>query len=365
MSKIHVLMPSFAGGGAERVGVNLANSFVEEGYDVTVLVFKNSGPYKKALNKSVRLVSFGTDNKVVLFYGLLKYLRKHNVDAILSVMRDSNIILGACLYFASVNNVCFREANTLNTIWGFRWLKKSIYFGLMRLSYAKAHAIIANSEDTKKDLLVERIVSRDKIKVIGNPVLPSNYLSLASRHIAHGWVTDPEVKVILNVGRLHTQKNHIFLLESFSYLVKERGDVRLLIIGEGAERHRILEMAKQYNIDSLIDILDFQDNPYPYYKACKVFALTSSWEGFGNVLVEAMACGANIVSTNCPGGPAMILENGRLGWLVECGDAKKYAESLLDALVSEKLPEEQRIEAMCKYSVKFIRGQYLKTLFER
>lgn len=363
MNRIHVLMPSFSGGGAERVGVNLANSFIEEGYEVTVLVFKDIGPYKDLLNKKVRVVSFSSGNKIVLFYMLLSYLRESSVGAILSVMRDSNIVLGACLYFSSVRYVCFREANTLNTVRGFRWIKKFIYLGLMRLAYAKANSIIANSEDTKEDLLVERIASKDKIVVIGNPVLPSDYLSLANRPITHKWLTDPQVKVILNIGRLHKQKNHILLLESFSYVIKDRRDVRLLIIGEGTERDKILEAAKRYGIEYFVDILNFQNNPYPYYKACKVFALTSSWEGFGNVLVEAMACGANIVSTNCPGGPATILEDGRLGWLVECGDANKYAESLLEALVSERSSQVTRVEAMNKYSINYISVQYLKVLF--
>lgn len=181
------------------------------------------------------------------------------------------------------------------------------YRTLMRLAYSKADQIIANSEDTKNDLISHGVVPAHMITVIGNPVLPPVYEELAIEPIEHSWLSDGKFDTILTVGRLHRQKNQAMLIRAFANVAVTRDRLRLIILGEGEERENLLALAMRLGVCQKMDIVPFRENPYPFYKNADLFVLTSDWEGFGNVLVEAMACKTPIISTHCAGGPQTTL----------------------------------------------------------
>jgi glycosyltransferase involved in cell wall biosynthesis len=159
---------------------------------------------------------------------------------------------------------------------------------------------------------------------------------------------------------LSAQKDYPTLLRAFAS-VRSRRPVRLVILGEGEELVRIQELAVELGIRSDVDLPGFLDRPYPLMAHCRVFALTSAWEGFGNVLVEALACGAQIVSTDCPSGPAEILDNGKYGRLVPVGDFVALAGAIEDAL-DHPLPVEGLKKRAKAFSSETAVSAYLQIL---
>lgn len=361
MEKICIVTPSLNGGGAQKVAVNLANYFAGADCLVDLVVFELIGPYQSLVNKKVNLVNLNAPRPRHVFFELRKYLKANQDACILSVIRGANIFIGLAAYGLNNKSLAFREANTMNAVYDLPQPKRSIYKFLMKVAYKRAGIVIANSEDTKADLIENNIIPKGKATVIRNPVLASNIIRLRNEKIYEPWFLDRNKKVILSVGRLHRQKNFFFLISAFKEVYKKDDSSRLLIIGEGGEKERLLSLIEDEGLSEVVKIFGFQKNLYPYYENSDVFALTSDWEGFGNVLVEALSVGLPVVSTNCPGGPKMILENGKYGKLVPVGDKIAYVEALLAALESPIKKKERVDYAQC-YSVEKVSQEYLKVM---
>ena len=145
--------------------------------------------------------------------------------------------------------------------------------------------------------------------------------------------------MILAAGRLHVSKDFPTLLRAFS-LVRKEIPSRLVILGEGEKRKELEDLAQELGIRKDHDLPGFVENPYKYMKHATVFVLSSQWEGFGNVLVEAMACGCPVISTDCPSGPREILRDGEYGVLVPPKDSEKLAQGILRVLENQDLRRE-------------------------
>lgn len=359
--KISIVSQTLAGGGAERVAVNLANHYASIGYSVDLVVFHLSGPYKSLVNVNVNIVNLNIPRARYSFFKLRNYLKK-NIDAIfLSVIRDANIVLGLASIGINSKNITFREANTLDSIEKQGGIKRNLYKFIMKISYSRAKYIIANSDDTKLDLVKSKIAGPEKIEVIRNPVLTSDIELLKSKDVSEEWFSQKNIKIILSVGRLHHQKNFPFLISAFKEIYKNRRDARLIIVGEGEERQRLASLIEKLELSSVVKLVDFQNNIYPYYNNSTVFALSSDWEGFGNVIVEALSVGLPVVSTNCPGGPKMILENELYGQLVPVGDKKGYVDVILKLLENPGKRQES-IEYAKRFTVENVADEYLEVL---
>jgi len=199
----------------------------------------------------------------------------------------------------------------------------------MKLSYRRVSGVIANSSDTKKDIVSNKIVAEEKVRVIHNPVLPAQYQSLLDQETTEEWFNDPDKEVVLSVGKLHVQKNFPLLIKAFQRVNSLNDKARLVIIGEGEERLNILNLIQSFNLQDVVKLFGFQGNIFPYMKRAKVFVLSSEWEGFGNVIVESLAAGTSVICTNCAGGPKEILDHGRFGDLVELYDADALANKIV------------------------------------
>ena len=357
--KLCIVTPSFSGGGAEKVAVNLANQYAENGIDVSLLVFINSGPYKDQLSRKVKLIDLDVARARYGIFKLGKVLAKESPSHIISVIRDVSILVGLVLPKSLNCIVAYREANTMHSVRRLPAIKRLIFKLLMKASYRKANLIIANSEDTKEDLIKNGIVSHAKVKVIRNPVIPSDINLRASEVVDNEWLGNG-YKVLLNIGRLHPQKNQALLIEAFSKVLERHLSAKLLILGEGSEMQALLNQIDSLGLQGSIRILPFQKNPFPYYRASDLFVLTSDWEGFGNILVEALACGTPVVSTDCPGGPRSILGNGKFGTLVPSGHADSLAKAIIEQLNQPNRWDRVMLEARGhEYTVKAVAAEYL------
>ena len=182
--------------------------------------------------------------------------------------------------------------------------------------------------------LVENIgVNQSDIEVIYNPIVTPDIEPKSREPVDHPWFDDTDVPVILGVGRLTQQKDFPTLMRAFATLLNHR-DARLVILGEGSDREHLEALATELRIEDKIELLGYVDNPYKYMRRADVFALSSAWEGFGNVIVEAMACGTTVVSTNCESGPAEILMNEKYGFLAPVQDETVFCEKLIEALAN-------------------------------
>jgi glycosyltransferase involved in cell wall biosynthesis len=356
--KITVIIPSFSGGGAERVGVNLANYYSNQGHSVTIIVTqKLSGPYLRQVSENIQVIDFKSFSKITFIKALIVLLRlyfelrKEQPDIILSILRDSNIYAGLAAVFLD-SRVILSEQNTFDSIVLLPYFSKIKRLLLMRISYWRADKIIANSHDVRSDLLLYKIGKPECIEVIGNPVLAKDFEGLLEEGVNHPWLTQKiSNKIILNVGRLHKQKNQTLLIYAFEKVYQNNKNVKLIILGEGAKHKDLIDLVQRLSLTESVCILPFQQNPYPFYKLADVFVLSSAWEGFGNVLVEAMASETPVISTDCPGGPCMILQDGQFGRLVAPDSVDQLAEAIIEELNSPTSP--QQIEKAKKRALDF------------
>jgi glycosyltransferase involved in cell wall biosynthesis len=177
----------------------------------------------------------------------------------------------------------------------------------------------------------------------------------------HPWFRTEEKTIVLAVGQLKEAKDYPTLLRAIA-LLNTRRRVCLLILGEGDQRDQLESLALSLGIADEVSMPGYVDNPCQYMSRCAVFALSSIWEGFGNVLVEAMACGAQVVSTRCPGGPVEILADGKYGRLVPPKDPASMASAIESAL-DNPIPREILLKRSNDFSIDTILPQYYDLLF--
>lgn len=207
---------------------------------------------------------------------------------------------------------------------------------LSKLLYPFADRIVAISDGVRKYLVRELKLPVGKIVLIYNPVDIQKIRQLSQEHVDDPWLSDPNKQIVLWVGRIAAIKGLRYLILAFERVL-EQVDARLIIVGEGSEQKTIENLVIQKGLQEKVRFAGFQGNPYRYMSRSSVFAFPSLSEGFGMVLVEAMACGLPVVSANCIAGPSEILQNGRCGILVPPGDADALAEGIVRVLTSPQL----------------------------
>jgi glycosyltransferase involved in cell wall biosynthesis len=202
---------------------------------------------------------------------------------------------------------------------------------LVRKFYPAADAVIAVSTGIADDLKHVIGLNGTKVSIIHNPVITDAIAPLREAPADHPWFTDGGPPIVIGVGRLTTQKGFDDLIRAFA-LVRARRAARLVILGTGRDHDQLTALVHELGLAEVVDLPGWVANPHAYMARANVFVLSSRYEGFGNVLVEALASGCPIVATDCVGGPADILEGGRFGHLVPVGDLEAMAEAILEAL---------------------------------
>jgi glycosyltransferase involved in cell wall biosynthesis len=187
------------------------------------------------------------------------------------------------------------------------------------------------SEGVKDDLARAGRLSLEQIRVVPNPVVTSELFEMAAVPIDHPWFVEGAPPVILGIGRLTTQKDFGTLIRAFAEVRGQR-EARLMILGEGSERPALERLARELGVRDDVVLPGFVDNPFAFLKRAALFVLSSTYEGLPGVLIQALACGTPVVSTDCDSGPREILDGGRLGILVPVGDLDALANGIREAL---------------------------------
>ena len=358
---IALFVPSLRGGGAERIMVTLARYFSEQGLKVDLLLAQNEGPYLADIPSSVRVVDLNASRVLFALPGLVRYLRKEKPRAMLSAMEHANVVALMARQFAGgQTQLVITEHNTLTNSTAIdpslrgRWLPY-----LMRWVYPFASTIVAVSAGVADDLAKALSLPRDRIQVIYNPIDSASILLLASAEFEHPWFSAGSPPVILGVGRLSMQKDFKTLIQAFALLRKKR-KARLIILGEGDERETLEKMIATLDLTNDIVLPGFVGNPMAYMRHAAVFVLSSLFEGLPTVLLEAMCCDTPVVSTDCPSGPAEILENGKWGQMVSVGDVDGLVQAMVKTLDEKKHPNV--LQRAQYFSVENAVAQYLEVL---
>lgn len=313
----------------------LANGFAERGYDVCLIFAELEKSYLAQISPEVKITQLPASNVIATLPGLLRYLKSEQPDVVLSTVGPNNIIASFAKWMSRVQfRLYLREAFAISPyLREVGIVKRNIIRLLMLNLYPKSNGIIAISKGVADDLSCITGIPESRINVIYNPVEAAEIAHLAAKKPDHAWLEDGQQPVILGVGRLCKQKDFLTLIRAFSLVHKERA-LRLIILGEGEERSNLEKLIRQLDLESAVSMPGWVDNPFAYMSRAAVFVLSSAWEGYGNVLVEAMAAGASVISTNCPSGPSEILENGKWGRLVPVGDSGAMADAILAVLDS-------------------------------
>lgn len=342
-------LPSLEPGGTERNVVHLVNTINREKYAVSLVLGMARGDFMQEINSDIPIINLDTYRSVGLFFKLITYFRIHQPDIFVSAFPRINVIcIVAKIFSKAKTKIIITEHSVFSLLpiiarnfW--RGVFARFFMpGLCNWLYPKADAIICVSKGIADDIL--KTVNRTlKIEVIYNPVITSDIYQLAQEPINHPWFSDVKIPVIIAVGRLVPCKDYPALFRAFDLVLKNRL-AHLVILGKGPEKGRLTDLAEQMGLSGHIVFLGFQKNPYQYMKHASVFVLSSLQEGFGNVIVEAMACGLPVVSTNCPTGPREIIENMKNGILVPVEDEKSMAEAILRILNNVNLAEKFSVE---------------------
>lgn len=345
--KVLFFTPSLGNGGAEMHLLRVMNALDRQGFAPLVAVAQQGGSYESALAADIPIhglnpagIRSSTVRMIRAIAPLRRLIEQTQPDIVCSVQDHANLAaILACRAISPRPQLLLCVQNSPFASYGRAWhpLDRWMLSSMARM-YPEADRLIALSQGVAGEL--RSLVGRQAdpvppIDVIYNAGVDDAVLS-GSQGAAAVPNRPPDQPLLVACGRLHPQKGYPYLLAAVAK-VRQSLPVQLWIVGEGALRPVIERQIQALGLTDTVHLLGFQTNPYQYMAAADVFVLSSLYEGFGNVVVEAMACGAPVVATDCPHGPAEILEGGKSGLLVPPGDADALAQQLLIALKSEEL----------------------------
>jgi glycosyltransferase involved in cell wall biosynthesis len=328
-------------GGAAVVAVNLANHFFHRGFPVEVFIFTGTEvtSFPFPFDTGVTIRRLPARSAAMQLMALVTRLLSTQPAHIIAIGNKANALaamavatpgMRSCLW-ATVHHSLAQE------IAGWSRSRRRRRLHRWTRIHHRAAGVIAVSVGLADEFRQLTGIAKSKLHVIYNPIVDETLAHRMARDAIHPWLDDDTFPLLLGVGRLTEQKDFATLIRAFAQ-VHARRPSRLLIIGEGEQRDSLLHLASQLGISACVDLAGFKSNPLPFMRRARLLVSSSRWEGFGNVLVEALCCGTPIVSTDCPHGPREVLDDGRFGRLVPVGDARALAEAILSSLDEQPCP---------------------------
>ena len=358
-----IFIPSMRGGGAERGTLKLATGLAGRGVSLDLVLARAEGPYMKDIPPEVPVVDLAASRTLASLPGLVSYLRRVRPKVLLSSLDYANIVASwACSLSGTHPGLVLNEQNTMSKVAPNAIRRRGrLIPGLARRAYGRADAITTVSRGVAEDLVENIGIPADKIHVIHNPVVTPELIARSREPVDDEWLVPGADPVLLAVGRLSPQKDYPTLLEAFAELRKRR-PVKLLILGEGPLRAELEAQVSRLGLEADVRMPGFVTNPFAYMRRCSVYVMSSLYEGLPTVLIEALASGARIVSTNCPSGPVEILDKGKYGRLVPMSDSEALARAL-DEAIDDDSPRPGP-ESWQPYELDTVVDNYLRLLLE-
>lgn len=362
MPRIALVLPNLAGGGAERVMLTLAGEFAACGIAVDIVLMRHEGELLEQLPATVRTVDLAAPRVRQVPLAFARYLRAEKPDVVIANMWP---LTTACIVARAIarskSRVVVCEHVTLsNSYRGCGWAHSMFLRGSIAALHPHADRRVTVSSGVADDLAALAGIPRSRFEVIYNPIAVRPPISGGEAAVDAAW-RGWRGKRIISVGSLKQQKNQAFLIRAFASLA-ETVDARLMILGEGTLRGELEALTRRLDVADRVLMPGFSPDPAPFYRSADLFVLSSDYEGLPTVLIEALACGLPVVSTDCPSGPSEILENGRCGTLVPVGNLDALAEAMRAALAADHDRDALRRRA-AEFSPERAAEQYLALLF--
>ena len=343
--RIAFFLYGLTGGGVPRRTVTLANAFAAQGDRVDMVVLNAENPWQYDI-KGMRLVSLASwrlrlpfiRNKrrrqfVAARPALERYLKTEQPSVVISADSSANLtVLDARRRVAMQVPVIVTQRTHTST---YASNKPALIQRIQR-TYPQADAVVGVSKAIIDDLAALGVPG-DRLQTIYNPVIAENFEQVTKLPVGHPWFQAGQPPVVLGVGRIGRQKDFSTLVRAFAQAHQVRSELRLVILGDAqhaADRAALLGLATDLKIAEAVDLPGAVPQAIPYMARAALVALSSRFEGMPGVLIEALACGTPVISTDCPSGPDEVLENGRYGPLVPVGDAAALARAMLDTLAN-------------------------------
>lgn len=361
--RVAFFLGTLLAGGAERVVLHLSGEMARRGLAVDLLLARKVGPLLSQVSPDVRIVELGTRSQMLLLPTLLRlpastrrsllrvmareklpkvvrslpllirYLERVRPEALLATLPDNVLVsLWAGRLARAGTRIVIREANTQSlNLEHPRHLFDRLFPAFASRWYPHAAAIVAVSNGVADDVAAFTGLPRERVTTIYNPVDIAQISASADAEIDEPWLKSGQPPVVVAVGRLDRQKDYPTLLRAFA-VVRRRQRLRLIILGVGPDRDRLSALCGELGVAEDVKFTGLVANPFAYMRRASLFVLASLWEGFPNALLEALACGCPVVSTDCPSGPRELLADGTYGPLVPVGDPTALAEAMLASL---------------------------------
>ena len=362
--KVCFVLPSLAGGGAERVAVQLLNALDGSAWDRSLYLFRREGPYLAELSSEVPVFAGESASRLGRWRELRRFIAGTKPDLVMSFLSYFTVLSAARAAHTNTR-VVFQLGTPVTAFlgdadfaWGRSW-RRRLFIAATRAGYGAADLVIATSRGVAHDLTAAFGVDPAHVRVIPNPFDLAALRASAAEPLEPAHAERWTAPVIVAAGRLADVKNYPLLIEALA-LVRARVPARLFVLGEGDREAALRQLAAERGVSDAITWCGFQANPWKYMARADVFALTSRYEGFGNVLVEAMACGTPVVATRSPGTDD-IVRDGVDGFLVGRHTPDAVAAALMrvltDAAARERMGAAAR-QAAERYASSTIASAY-------
>jgi glycosyltransferase involved in cell wall biosynthesis len=365
--KLLCLIPNLNGGGAERVMLYLLQGLDRKGFDITFGVSKLEGEFADQIPSDVRTVNFGHERTFKVVPRLAQMLRKDKYDIAYSMTSmNMAVILARDLSRARLPLVLGARNHYTRSL-AVESRHPRLFRNVIKTLYPRAEMVIGVAKGTCDDLVENFNVRPERARTILNPLDLQRIQRLAKEDPGHPWLAPgAERKTIVTVGKYMEAKGHFDLIEAFRK-VKPETNARLMIVGQGPLKEQMERRIAELGMTDDVALVPFQKNPFAFMNRATVFVLSSHWEGFPNVLSEAMASGAPVVSTRCPSGPDEIIDDRVSGLLVPVAKPDVLASALTEILKDDNLRarlQQRSSKDVERFDLPNILGQYASAFEE-
>jgi len=331
MKSIAIYLPSFCGGGAEKVAINLAIGIQEKGHTATLIAVDATGPLLETIPKDIPIIDLKCKRVISSISALIKVLKKNNFTSMISIMTHVNVvanIAGKLTNTPIISTIHQTVSERLGT-----GLKDTIMKLLIKATYQYSDKIICVSDGSLDDFNLFFPSLSSRTALIYNPVIPDSPIPLTPPD--HNWFSKHKEKpVIISVGRLVKEKNYLLLLQAFKQVL-QKYDANLIIFGEGEQRELLESYITDNDLNESVSLPGFTNQVLNYVSHADIFALSSISEGLPCALIEAMSYNKPIVTTNCPSGPRELFNDENPATVVPMNNADELANGLLKTLESK------------------------------
>lgn len=334
-NKISFFIPFLKKGGAQRVAIQFANFLFSQNYSVDILVLSNKGIYFDEIHKGINLINFNKNRSIFALFDLILYFKKNNPDIIFSSQPHVLPLLYLIkkITFWKGSLIVRETNNKKNYFYKKNRIFSYFFFKIIKFVYSKADLIIAPS------LGIYNQINKNNCIYLNNPININEIKKGYKEKINENFLINNDF--IICVGEFTDQKRYEDVIKSFSE--SNNKDLKLVFLGDGYKKSNYVNLVNKLNIGKRVFFLGLKKNPYKYMALSKALILSSDYEGMPNVILQAMVCKTQIISSNCNFGPAEILENGKFGYLYPVGHLKKLTE-LIDLVTINKKIKNYNIE---------------------